>query len=38
MPLKKYRLIGKKDFEKVFKTGQGRHGKILGIWKYLLKE
>jgi len=28
---KKYRLTGKKDFEKVFKTGQGRHAKILGI-------
>ncbi len=28
---KKYRLISKKDFEKVFKTGRGRHGKILGI-------
>ncbi|MCD6149424.1 ribonuclease P protein component [bacterium] len=28
---KKYRLTGKKDFEKVFKFGQGRHAKILGI-------
>jgi len=35
---KKYRLTGKKDFEKVFKTGQGWHAKILGIWKYLFKE
>ena len=28
---KKYRLTNKKDFEKVFKAGRGRHGKILGI-------
>ena len=28
---KKYRLTNKKDFEKVFKIGQGRHAKILGI-------
>lgn len=28
---KKHRLINKKDFEKVFKTGQGRYAKILGI-------
>ena len=28
---KKYRLTGKKDFEKVFKAGQGRYAKIIGI-------
>ena len=35
---KKYRLINKKDFEKVFKFGRGRHAEILGIWEYLLWE
>jgi len=28
---KKYRLIGEKDFEKVFKAHQGQRGKVLGI-------
>jgi len=28
---KKYRLTNKKDFEKVFKFGRGRHAEILGI-------
>lgn len=31
MLTKKYRLTNKNDFEKVFKLGRGRYGKILGI-------